>query len=147
MKGASSHESDWREHVGKMALRQGALSFAPPATVLTGPSLAHDPLGGSLISLMPIVACNLLADMPAGTVSIAATAEVIETAICSAFVVGSSAEPAVASAGCIEGQQFGAAEHRRQMRGGCGLARAARAVAHSHSAASCGAGTASVTSL
>ena len=61
-----------------MILRQGALSFAPPATVLTEPSLTHDPLRGcllrTLISLMPIAACNVLADMPAGTISITAAA-------------------------------------------------------------------------
>ena len=56
-----------------MILRQaqGLLSFATPATVLAGPSLAHDPLGGclarTLITLTPIAACNVLADIPAGT--------------------------------------------------------------------------------
>ena len=38
----------WRVHFGKVILRQGLLSFATPATVLAGPSLAHDPLGGCL---------------------------------------------------------------------------------------------------
>ena len=100
VKSASSHSRGWREHVGKNILGQGALSFASPATVLTGPSLAHGPLGGclprTLMSLTTIAACDALADMPAGTASITAAAEAIETALGSAFVVRSRAEPAVA---------------------------------------------------
>ena len=83
-----------------MILGQGALSFAPPATVLTGPSLAHGPLGGclprTLMSLTPIAACISLAVMPDGTASITAAAEAIETAIGCEFVVGSGAGPAAA---------------------------------------------------
>ena len=48
------------------------------------------------MSLAPIAACNALADMPAGTASITAAAEVIETVLGSAFAVGSGVEPAVA---------------------------------------------------
>ena len=48
------------------------------------------------MSLTPIAACNALADMPAGTASITAAAEVIEPALGSAIVVRSRAEPAVA---------------------------------------------------
>ena len=90
-----------------MILGQGALSFATPATVLTGPSLAHSPLGGclprTLMSLTPIAACNALADMPAGTASITTAAEVIETVLGSAFAVGSGVEPAVAHLGAWNG--------------------------------------------
>ena len=78
-----------------MVLRQGALSFAPPATVLTGPSLAHGPLGRclprTLMSLTPIAACNVLADMLAGTASIAAAAEATKKALGRVFAVGSGA--------------------------------------------------------
>ena len=83
-----------------MVLRQGALSFAPPATVLTGPSLAHGPLGRclprTLMSLTPIAACNVLADMLAGTASIAAAAGAIKKALGRVFAVGSGAELAAA---------------------------------------------------
>ena len=83
-----------------MILGQGALSFATPATVLTGPSLAHGPLGGclprTLMSLTPIATWNVLADMPAGTASIMAAAVAFEIVRGCAFVVDSGAEPAVA---------------------------------------------------
>lgn len=83
-----------------MILRQGALSFAPPATVLTGSSLAHSPLGGclprTLMSLTPTAACNVLADMLAGTASITAAAEAIKNALGCVFAVEGGAEPAAA---------------------------------------------------
>ena len=100
MKSASSHSRGWREHVGKIIFGQGALSFAPPTAVLTGPFLAHGPLGTclpwTLMSLTPIAACNVLADMLAGTASIAAAAEAIKKALGRVFAVGSGAEPAAA---------------------------------------------------
>ena len=99
------------------------------------------------MSLTPIAACNALADMPAGTASITTAAEVIETVLGSAFAVGTGAEPAELPTGRMEGLRVGAAGSRQRLRGGCGWAGAARAVAHSHSAASCGAGTASVAPL
>ena len=83
-----------------MILRQGALSFAPRGTVLTGPSLIHGALARVAAadpdSLTPIATCNVLAVMLAGTPSMTAAAEVIETACGCAFVVGSGAEPSVA---------------------------------------------------
>ena len=45
----------------------------------------------TLISLMPVAACNVLAGMPAGTLSMTAAAEAIETDCSCAFVVGSAA--------------------------------------------------------
>ena len=50
----------------------------------------------TLISLTPVAACNVLAGMPAGTLSMTAAAEAIETDCSCAFVVGSAAEPVVA---------------------------------------------------
>ena len=40
---------------------------------------------------MPVAACNVLAGMPAGTLSMTAAAEAIETDCSCAFVVGSAA--------------------------------------------------------
>ena len=86
--------------IGEALLGAGALSTALPAFALAGPSLAHGPHGGclprTLMSLTPIAACDALAVMPAGTASITAAAEAIETTFGSAFVVRSRAEPAVA---------------------------------------------------
>jgi len=48
------------------------------------------------MSLTPIAACNVLADMLAGTASIAAAAGAIKKAHGRVFAVGSGAEPAAA---------------------------------------------------
>ena len=68
-----------------MILRQGALSFAPRGTVLTGPALIHGALARVAAadpdSLTPIATCNVLAVVLADTNLISATAGVTETVI------------------------------------------------------------------
>ena len=93
---------------------------------------------------MPIAACNVLADMLAGTASIAAAAEAIKKALGRVFRRSEAALSLLLPAERMEGTHVGAAESRQRLRGGCRPAVFARAVTHGHAAASRGAAGACV---